>query len=94
MAYKDEYEVARLYTDGRFQHRLREQFGDGGRLTFHLAPPLLAERDSITGPSKKRSYGPWMMTAFRLLARHSRDCAALAFDIRLAGPPNGKWSAA
>ncbi|MDA0997403.1 MAG: indolepyruvate ferredoxin oxidoreductase family protein [Proteobacteria bacterium] len=68
MAYKDEYEVARLFTDGRFLRRLSEQFGPGARLTFHLAPPITAETDPRTGHAQKRAYGPWMMTAFRLLA--------------------------
>ncbi|HXV25682.1 MAG TPA: indolepyruvate ferredoxin oxidoreductase family protein [Alphaproteobacteria bacterium] len=69
MAYKDEYEVARLYTDGAFLSQLRQQFEGDYRLQFHLAPPLLAERDPSTGHLKKRAYGPWMLNAFALLAR-------------------------
>ena len=69
MAYKDEYEVARLYTDGAFLARLAGQFESGFRLRFHLAPPLLAARDPESGQLRKRSYGPWMLTAFKLLAR-------------------------
>jgi indolepyruvate ferredoxin oxidoreductase len=70
MAYKDEYEVARLYTDGSFEKKLRAQFEGDFTLEFHLAPPLFAERDPVTGELKKRAYGSkWMMTAFRLLAR-------------------------
>ncbi|MBF0334177.1 MAG: indolepyruvate ferredoxin oxidoreductase family protein, partial [Alphaproteobacteria bacterium] len=69
MSYKDEYEVARLYTDGAFQKALAERFEDGGRLEFHLAPPLLARRDETSGHLRKSSFGPWMMGAFRLLAR-------------------------
>ncbi len=68
MAYKDEYEVARLYTDGRFEKAIQETFADGGKVKIHLAPPLLAERDPVSGHLKKRAYGPWIMTAFRLLA--------------------------
>ncbi len=68
LAYKDEYEVARLYTDGSFRRRLEEQFEGDFKLRFHLAPPLLAARDA-DGHLKKRAYGPWMMSAFRLLAR-------------------------
>lgn len=71
MAYKDEYEVARLYADPAFMDKLRAQFeGEPGKdytLRFHLAPPLLARKDEA-GRLMKRSYGPWMMTAFRLLA--------------------------
>ncbi len=69
MAYKDEYEVARLYTDGTFMAQLRQQFEGDYRLEFHLAPPLLAERDPATGHLKKRRYGPWMLKAFAVLAR-------------------------
>lgn len=66
MSYKDEYEVARLYTDPKFMQRLREQFSGDFRMTFSLAPPMLPGRDS-SGRPKKRTFGPWMMTAFRLL---------------------------
>jgi indolepyruvate ferredoxin oxidoreductase len=69
MAYKDEYEVARLYTDGAFLKRLGEQFEGGYKLRFHLAPPLLAPRDPETGKLKKRRYGPWVFTAFKVLAK-------------------------
>ena len=69
MAYKDEYEVARLYTDGTFEAKLRKQFAGRYKLRFHLAPPLLTSRDPVTGRAVKREYGAWMMTALRLLAR-------------------------
>jgi indolepyruvate ferredoxin oxidoreductase len=69
MAYKDEYEVARLHSDGDFARRVAEQFEGDYTLKFHLAPPLVAERDAVTGHLKKREYGAWMLTAFRLLAR-------------------------
>ena len=72
MAYKDEYEVARLYTDGAFRPTLRQQFEGDFRLEFHLAPPLFAARDPDTGHLQKRSYGPWMLRAFALLARLKR----------------------
>ncbi|MGE0096108.1 MAG: DUF6537 domain-containing protein, partial [Alphaproteobacteria bacterium] len=68
MAYKDEYEVARLYTDGQFETLLREQFEGDYKLVFHLAPPLLAPRDPKTGELQKRKFGPWMFKAFRLMA--------------------------
>ncbi|MET0427347.1 MAG: DUF6537 domain-containing protein, partial [Microvirga sp.] len=69
MAYKDEYEVARLYTDGSFEEQVRTTFeGEALRYEFHLAPPLLARKDPATGLPRKVSFGPWMMTAFRLLA--------------------------
>jgi indolepyruvate ferredoxin oxidoreductase len=69
MAYKDEYEVARLYTDGEFLKRLHHQFAGDYRLEFHLAPPTLAKRDPATGELQKQAFGSWMFTAFRLLAR-------------------------
>jgi len=68
LAYKDEYEVARLYTDGAFLAKLRAQFEGDYRLNFHLAPPLLAARDPATGHLQKRAFGPWVMAAFRVLA--------------------------
>jgi indolepyruvate ferredoxin oxidoreductase len=70
MSYKDEYEVARLYTDGNFLRQVANEFdGEGMSFEFHLAPPLLARRDKSTGLPHKMNFGPWMMSAFRLLAR-------------------------
>ncbi len=69
MAYKDEYEVARLYSAPAFRQALSDQFEDWRELEFHLAPPLIAERDQHSGRLKKRSFGPWMLTAFNWLAR-------------------------
>jgi indolepyruvate ferredoxin oxidoreductase len=69
MAYKDEYEVARLYTDGAFATQLGEKFEGGIRLKFHLAAPLLARRDKVTGHLQKKEYGGWIIHAFGLLAR-------------------------
>jgi len=71
MAIKDEYEVARLYTDGSFQRQLAAQFQGWDRLEFHMAPPILGRRDA-DGRPKKSSFGPWMMPAFRLLASLKR----------------------
>jgi indolepyruvate ferredoxin oxidoreductase len=72
LAYKDEYEVARLHTDGAFLDQLRRQFEGRPKLKVHLAPPLLAARDPYTGHLKKRAYGPWVLTAMRYLARGKR----------------------
>ncbi len=69
MAYKDEYEVARLYTDGSFADKLKTQFDGDVQIKFHLAPPLFARRDKITGRPRKSEYGGWTMHLFRLLAR-------------------------
>jgi indolepyruvate ferredoxin oxidoreductase len=80
MAYKDEYEVARLYTDGSFQAQVQRTFeGENLRYEFHLAPPLLARRDPATGRPRKTSFGPWMMKAFGVLARMKR-VRGTAFD--------------
>ena len=79
MSYKDEYEVARLYTSGEFEAGLRRQFEGEFRLRFHLAPPLLARRDPETGELRKREYGPWMFGALRMLAR-MRRLRGSAFD--------------
>ncbi|MBD9537506.1 indolepyruvate ferredoxin oxidoreductase family protein [Stenotrophomonas sp. STM01] len=68
MAYKDEYEVARLYTSGDFIKRVQQQFEGDYQVRFHLAPPLFAKRDE-QGQLQKKEYGPWMFKAFGLLAK-------------------------
>jgi indolepyruvate ferredoxin oxidoreductase len=67
MAYKDEYEVARLHTDTAFLAKVNAQFEGDFKLNYHLAPPLLAKTNAA-GELQKSSYGPWMQSAFRLLA--------------------------
>jgi indolepyruvate ferredoxin oxidoreductase len=69
LAIKDEYEVARLYTDGAFHKALAAQFEGDYKLRFNLAPPLIAERDPDNGHLIKRDFGPWMFKAFGLLAK-------------------------
>ena len=69
LAYKDEYEVARLYTDGRFERQVREEFEGVGRITYSFAPPMLARRDPATGEPRKMRFGPWFRHALKLLAR-------------------------
>jgi len=69
MAYKDEYEVARLYTDTGFLQRVRAQFDGDLRLEFHLAPPMLAKADPATGEPKKMSFGPWVLRLFGALKK-------------------------
>jgi len=69
LAYKDEYEVARLYTDGSFRRQLEAQFEGEFRVELQLAPPLFARRDPLTGRPRKRAYGPWIFPVLRLLAR-------------------------
>ena len=69
LAYKDEYEVARLHSDGSFMKQVHDRFEGDFKLTFHLAPPLVASRDAESGELQKRVYGSWMMGVFKVLAR-------------------------
>ncbi|MBS3911942.1 MAG: indolepyruvate ferredoxin oxidoreductase family protein [Hydrogenophaga sp.] len=78
MAYKDEYEVARLHADSDFHARLQERFEGNFKLSYYLAPPLFARRDAQGRPVKQR-YGAWVQTAFGLLAR-MRFLRGTAFD--------------
>ena len=68
MAYKDEYEVARHYTDGSFMAELRRRFDGDISLKFHLAPPLLARKDPHTGLPAKRTFGGWLMPVLKVVA--------------------------
>ena len=79
MAYKDEYEVARLHADPAFTQKIAGMFEGDYKVKFHMAPPLLAKRDS-KGHLVKREFGPWMMGAFRLLAR-LRGLRGSALDV-------------
>ena len=79
MTYKDEYEVARLYADPKFMQRLRGQFVGDFQLTFHLAPPLLPGRRDAGGRPKKRRFGAWALSLFRLLAA-MKGLRGTAFD--------------
>ena len=69
MAYKDEYEVARLYSDPDFKARLRAAFDGKPRLKVLLAPPLLARTDPATSRPKKMAFGPWIFPVFAVLAK-------------------------
>ena len=80
LAYKDEYEVARLFTSPAFDKALGDQFEGHRKLEFHLAPPLLARRDKATGEPRKMRFGAWMRPAFRLLAKGKR-LRGTSFDI-------------
>jgi indolepyruvate ferredoxin oxidoreductase len=67
LAYKDEYEVARLYTDGKFEKQIAAQFEGDFKINFNLAPPMLPGVDA-SGRPKKRAFGAWMLPLFRILA--------------------------
>ncbi|WP_071674780.1 indolepyruvate ferredoxin oxidoreductase family protein [Nioella nitratireducens] len=69
MAYKDEYEVARLFTETGFEAELAETFEGDYSVTYHLAPPILSLRRDARGRPVKRAFGPWMTIGFRLFAR-------------------------
>ena len=68
LAYKDEYEIARLYTDPEFARALASTFEGAFKLRFHLAIPALSRPNPATGEPAKRRYGAWLMTGFHLLA--------------------------
>ncbi len=68
MAYKDEYEVARLYTTGDFEKRIRETFEGDFKIHANLAPPMFSKKDA-DGHLVKREFGPWIFTAFKLMKR-------------------------
>jgi indolepyruvate ferredoxin oxidoreductase len=80
MAYKDEYEVARLYTDGRFRDQLAAAFEGDFELQFHLAPPLFTKINPETGLRDKTTYGAWMLPAMKMLAR-LKGLRGTAFDL-------------
>ena len=69
LAIKDEYEVARLFTTGEFEAKLKRQFEGDFKLKFHLAPPVMNPTDPNTGEPRKKTFGPWMFPVFKLLAR-------------------------
>ena len=68
MAYKDEFEVARLHTDPAFLAELDAQFPNGYSVKYNLAPPLLSKPDPVTGHPQKKQFGEWMFKAFKRLA--------------------------
>ncbi len=79
MAYKDEYEVARLHTQTGFSTRIAEEFEGDYRIVHHLAPPFLASGTDARGRPLKREFGPWVRLPFRMLARMKR-LRGTAFD--------------
>ncbi len=80
MAYKDEYEVARLYTDGTFEKAIADQFQGDYQVNFHFAPPLFSKIDPNTGRPQKRAFGPSMLKRMRWLAS-MKKFRGTAFDV-------------
>ena len=79
LAYKDEYEVARLYTNGDFMQKIKGRFEGDYKLKLHLAPPLFSRRDAHSGEPVKTAYGAWILSAMNLLARF-KFLRGTAFD--------------
>jgi indolepyruvate ferredoxin oxidoreductase len=79
MAYKDEYEVARLHSDGTFEKKIAGMFEGDYKLNYHLAPPLIAKKND-RGELQKQQFGPWMLTSFKWLAK-LKGLRGTAFDI-------------
>jgi indolepyruvate ferredoxin oxidoreductase len=79
MAYKDEYEVARLHSLPEWRAQLEHGFSGTQRVELHLAPPILAKRDPRTGLPRKMTFGPWMLKAMGLL-RHGKVLRGTALD--------------
>ncbi len=79
MAYKDEYEVARLYADPAYMAQVRDEFGPEAKVHFYLAAPLVAKHDHKGRPIKKK-FGRWMLQVFRVL-QHGRRLRGSAWDL-------------
>jgi len=79
MAYKDEYEVARLYTDGSFRKKVGNEFAGDYRIKFHMAPPIFNRGFDDQGRPKKSVFGPWMYGALSVL-KHLKFLRGTAFD--------------
>src|SRR5262249_46549889 len=80
LAYKDEYEVARLHSDGEMKKKIEGMFEGDYKLVYHLSPPRLAKTDPVTGEPRKIRFGSWMGAAFKVLAA-MKGLRGTAFDI-------------
>jgi indolepyruvate ferredoxin oxidoreductase len=80
LAYKDEYEVARLHSSPAFVESLKQQFEGDFRIAFNLEPPLLSGKDQLTGEPRKKEYGAWILPAFRVLKK-LKFLRGTAFDV-------------
>ncbi|MGD8324573.1 MAG: indolepyruvate ferredoxin oxidoreductase family protein, partial [Gammaproteobacteria bacterium] len=80
LAYKDEYEVARLHTQTGFLEGLKKHFRNDFKTEFHFSPPFFARKDPTTGRPRKYRVGPWILPVLRLLAR-MRSLRGGPFDV-------------
>ena len=80
LAYKDEYEIARLYNEPSFRDKIDDLFEGNYEIRYHLAPPLLSPVDPETGRPVKRAFGPWLAKGFRGLAK-LKGLRGTAFDL-------------
>jgi indolepyruvate ferredoxin oxidoreductase len=80
LAYKDEYEVARLYSDPKFMQRLRREFEGDFRIEINMAPPIFQRRDPHTGRYRKYAFGAWMLPILKLL-RRGKCLRGTSFDV-------------
>jgi indolepyruvate ferredoxin oxidoreductase len=80
LAYKDEYEVARLHTDGSFEKQIAESFDGNGKFTFHMAPPLIAGYDNVTGRRKKLALRGWWLKPLLSVLKHGKVLRGTALD--------------
>ncbi len=80
LAYKDEYEVARLHTDSGFIEKIRKDYGPDAKIRFHLAPPIMNRKRDARGRPLKREFGAWMIPVFKVLAR-LRGLRGTRFDL-------------
>jgi len=80
LAYKDEYEISRLHSDGQFMSELKKRYGENFKLSYHLSPPILAHREPVTGVPYKMEFGNWILPVFKVLA-HLKFLRGGPFDI-------------
>ena len=79
MAYKDEYEVARLHTDTAFLNKVNAMFEGDFKINYNLAPPMMSKKNE-KGELQKQKFGPWMLTGFKVLAK-LKGLRGTAFDV-------------
>jgi indolepyruvate ferredoxin oxidoreductase len=80
LAYKDEYEVARLHANGNFEKKIEGMFEGDYKTYFYLAPPLLSKPDPVTGEPRKMRFGPWVLHVFKVL-KHLKGLRGTPLDI-------------